>query len=530
MSAPTRRSIPETLPLAARFSDDGTLANNFTLIAMVKGMPSIHRDLEVACQRAYRWGPDRMAGHWHLVYLCFVISRIPDIQPWYQRIGSDEEFWRACGFERIPSYRTVHLRLTGLGDAAADFEHAAGELIRAARRRDPRVGAWWHVDATEAETHAAPQHDCQPGETCHRRANLVPHLTRPSTDVVRAIRHGEAALPEDGAGVPVVRDGYQPTLIPNQYVDPARRGKRLRLGDHWWFSRDPDAGTRAYTRGLLVKRVWHGYLQVEVVDHFTAATLYSRLIPADQQESSAYPEIFDGALAQVGALPLAVAGDRGLSFASNFLMNSRHGVASVFPYRRRNGADPVQRTGTARYDEHGVPKCKGCGGETRFHSFAVDRNRPRVWFVCKLPTSPSCDGRQSISCEEEPRYLLPLWRTEAAYAALRVSHQSYEHKHRSMRIQYLVGPDCLALRPKRPGMVWQQLRAHAATVIEWLRVLQRAGWDDHTPAVTLSPRRTSGGTMTERLLGSRARRRSAAATDVPMRAATPPAPPPDIGA
>ncbi len=81
----------------------------------------------------------------------------------------------------------------------------------------------------------------------------------------------------------------------------------------------------------------------------------------------------------------------------------------------------------------------------------------------------------SAVSDEAPRHIVLVWRIEEAYAAMRVSHQSCEHKHRDLRIQYLVAPDCLALRPKRPGMAWQQLRASAAMLIEWLRVFQRGG-------------------------------------------------------
>lgn len=170
-AAPARRSVPETLPLATRYSDDAAFANPFTLIAMVKGMPLVHLDLRAACQRAYAWGPARMPGEWHLAYLCFVISRIPDIQPWYQRMRNDLEFWEACGFDpdRLPSYRTVHLRFTEMEDVASVFERAAAHLIGIARKRDARVGCWWHIDATEAETHASPQHDCTAGEFCPTR-------------------------------------------------------------------------------------------------------------------------------------------------------------------------------------------------------------------------------------------------------------------------------------------------------------------------------------------------------------------------
>jgi hypothetical protein len=44
------------------------------------------------------------------------------------------------------------------------------------------------------------------------------------------------------------------------------------------------------------------------------------------------------------------------------------------------------------------------------------------------------------------------------------------------RDRYRIDPDCMRLRPKRIGAGWQQLRASAAVVSEWLRVCFRQGW------------------------------------------------------
>lgn len=71
----------------------------------------------------------------------------------------------------------------------------------------------------------------------------------------------------------------------------------------------------------------------------------------------------------------------------------------------------------------------------------------------------------------------------------------------------MVAPDCLALRPKRPGIAWQQLRSSAAVLIEWLRVLRRAGWGKVKPKVS-PPALTQGGDMVGRLLRFRADRRA----------------------
>lgn len=512
-AAPTRRSVPETLPLATRYSDDAAFANAFTLIAMVKGMPRVHLDLQAACTRVYEWGPARMPGEWHLVYLCFVISRIPDIQPWYQRVRNDLEFWEACGFDadQLPSYRTVHLRFTELEDVAAVFERAAAHLIQLARKRDARVGCWWHIDATEAETHASPQHDCTTNEACptrRRRQQQTPTLRAVPVDVARGIRQAEADL-SAGGGDSVNYENYTPQPVATQFKDPKRKGRRLRLGDHWWYSRDPDAGTRLYSRGNRVIRVWHGYLQIDVVDHLTGGLLCSRLIPADTSEAHAYADVYAATVSNTGTDPLLVAGDKGYSVTDVYRFNTGHGVGSVFPYRR--AARETARRGSDRYDEYGIPRCEHCGGDTRFHAFAVDRGMPRLWFRCLLPTQPGCTKVQAIQCDVAPRYLLPVWRNEPAYAAMRHSHQTYEHRHRSARIQYLTAPDTLALRPKRASMKWQQLRANAAVLIDWLRILRRAGWDGSgaTPRVAAVAHTGDGG-MPERLELRRALRRAKA--------------------
>jgi hypothetical protein len=136
------------------------------------------------------------------------------------------------------------------------------------------------------------------------------------------------------------------------------------------------------------------------------------------------------------------------------------------------------------------------------------KDHARIWFRCRLPPSQRCQGKQNIFCDRAPRHLIPVWRTEPAHAAMRVSHQSHEHKHRDLRIQYLVAPGRLALRPKRPGIAWQKLRASAAMFIKWLRVFQRSGWGGK-PAVFGPAWEISGGDMVGRLRETRFVHRSA---------------------
>jgi hypothetical protein len=72
--------------------------------------------------------------------------------------------------------------------------------------------------------------------------------------------------------------------------------------------------------------------------------------------------------------------------------------------------------------------------------------------------------------------LIPLWRTDAIYHELEQSHQNYERVHHHWRDRYLVAGDTLANRPKRRGRGWQELRAQAALVAEWLMIAFREGW------------------------------------------------------
>lgn len=133
----------------------------------------------------------------------------------------------------------------------------------------------------------------------------------------------------------------------------------------------------------------------------------------------------------------------------------------------------------------------------------------RVWFKCKGPKKPGCYSTQTIFCDRDARYLVPLPRTEAAYAAMRVSHQSYESKHRALRIQYLVAPDSLAIRPKRIGKAWQQVRASAAMVIDWLRIFQMSGWRTGAATVAVAPQSPTALRMVNKLAAKRAQQQDA---------------------
>jgi hypothetical protein len=283
----TMYTPPCTLPGATRFSTDEELGDPFTLINLMKSHPDILNELrQAAAGRLPARGPKRMPGCWPLVYLTFITSRVKDIQPWYQR-NQDFDFWIACGFDRIPSYRLVHLRLTELEGIASTFTDCAKKLIKMAHQKEPRVGAWLHVDSTEAETHARAHHDCQEGDPCTTRGKKSDLSPSPmDLSVVRELRERAAEDAPDAAKVPTHLGYTQLELEGEEAMRIIKGGKRPRIAlrrkvaDHWVWCYDLDAAVRAYTRGNVKVKMWNGYYQFEIIDHFTMAPIASWISPA----------------------------------------------------------------------------------------------------------------------------------------------------------------------------------------------------------------------------------------------------------
>jgi hypothetical protein len=68
----------------------------------------------------------------------------------------------------------VNERLKELEAFPDEVNRLADELIGIAASKAPYVGAWLHIDGTEAETHAVPRHDCQPVITVPRPGSAHP--------------------------------------------------------------------------------------------------------------------------------------------------------------------------------------------------------------------------------------------------------------------------------------------------------------------------------------------------------------------
>lgn len=260
---------------------------------------------------------------------------------------------------------------------------------------------------------------------------------------------------------------------------------------------DTTAGVRAYVNQYGTKRLWAGFFNMKVIDHYTGAPVAVLVFSASIQEYHKYPDILEMAIENMGEqVPRAVVADRGFAIKSVYEANTKKGIASVIPWRKTSTGPDRELYDTDKYDRHGIPRCKYCGATTRFVRFNKQNPEPRLTVACELGITPNCrDKQQTIYCKVDWRYLLPLWRTTEEYLALRDSHDRYERVHHHWRTRYRVGADDHALRPKRKGVKCQMLRAQAALLIEWLRVAARQGWNGSARRNLREPEAATGGRL-----------------------------------
>lgn len=490
MSAP-RISAPEHLPGATNFSREPLLADPVALINLLKSTPQIWPALEQATTVDRNWGRKRLSGSWTLAYAAFVISGHIDVKPWYERTASD--LWHAAGFAGAPSYQTVWARFGELEDFEDSVLEAASTLIQHARRREPRIGQHLHVDGTEAETNAAFVHDCTNEAPCMRRSfgrrGVARRPQRTHSAEARAERHRET-------DAPISQEPQAWELDPEEAIGEARpeawpkirrrnekgeavvleyqRWLRVKLGEHWYRTRDKEAGWRMYTRARGANHFWHGYYNLKSIDHYTGAPVAVEVEAASVPEYKIFPALSERIDRALSTTPQTVVADRGFSQKTVFEALTASNVAAVIPWRASSGAG-AKRHDHETHDRHGIPRCKHCGGPTDFVRFN-HQPTPRLWTICLLGHTTACGKTQSIACSKDWRLLVPLWRTSATYHELRSSHQRYERVHHHWRERYGVGGDTHHTRPKRVSRAGQQLRATVAMMIEWLRICWREGW------------------------------------------------------
>ncbi len=477
-----RYQPPDRLLGATDFSKDDTLRGSLNAVKLVKSQPWAWDGLREACAALESgYARKREPGNWELAAVAFVASKQIDIQPWWDE--TTDELWRECGFEGKPPYMRVWRRLRELEEVCDEFLSAAALVIQRCRKHDPRVMAHVHFDFTEDETHAALQHDCQPGEPCKRRATRTRsgrwrsrsgHALRPRRAPTSEARQEREEWNEQE---PADSEQHAKESAPER-DEPAPRGRRVLVGGCWYRTRDEEAGVRAYTSKGRVKRFWHGYYSGKAVDHYTSGVIPC-VDAANRQEYDLFPDFYDQVCDMAGAAPQTAIGDRGLSVESCFKHATTNGTAPVFPWRGTGGHP---RQDKATHDRHGVMRCKHCGGTMYQVRFSANNGQPRLWFRCTFQPTPDCAKEQTITCSTDWRSLIPLARTNSLYHELKESHQCYEAAHDYWRDRYKVAADTLALRPKAVGLDWHRLRANVACLIDWLRIAAKAGWLGSTRA------------------------------------------------
>lgn len=176
-------------------------------------------------------------------------------------------------------------------------------------------------------------------------------------------------------------------------------------------------------------------------------------------------------------VPEAVLADRGFTYPFIFERNTKLGIATVGPLRKIGGS--IEPKDSSSVDEHGVVKCPTCQGPTTLHEFRlVAGENPRLIVKCAgggEPGSPCATAKPSVSCADDWRFLLPLWRDDIRYQALRYRWER-EHAHHQARTRNRVSGKEDMLRPKRIGVAWQQTLVNLADALDWFRAGLKHGW------------------------------------------------------
>ena len=96
-----RSTLPQQLPGATNFSEDGYHAHPKWFVETLKAHPQFWAPLREATDVDHQFGRKRIAGHWALVYLAFVVSRHVDVEPWWKTANSS--IWRTAGSVNVPA-------------------------------------------------------------------------------------------------------------------------------------------------------------------------------------------------------------------------------------------------------------------------------------------------------------------------------------------------------------------------------------------------------------------------------------------
>jgi hypothetical protein len=309
--------------------------------------------------------------------------------------------WSEAGFLFVPDYDTVRLRFVEMenlelerserGEKTA-FRSVADLLIRQARQHEPRIGQVVHVDGTAWQTHASLIHDCPDPIRCRELEETGAAPERASYEEMKAHHQAEAKGPEPdedelpaGAGVAVEEDeAFKYIWFSSGHRYRTRdktAGARMHGPKGNGGGAKDKSGTSKHRRRK--KKFWLGGTMIVGIDHFLRAPLAVTNIAADEHEHHAYPPLMDEIIEAIGECPLAMSGDKAESITSVFEYNTTRTIASVIPWRQPREDIKRRQMRADEYDEHGIPRCRYCGGPTQLESggmgFYLDgRGKPRL--------------------------------------------------------------------------------------------------------------------------------------------------------
>ena len=533
------RAAPlQQLPGAMRLSDDPDLRDAVEIVRFVRAHPAIHTALKEGFGNAYdplsadddpalwtsgtplsRRGRPRVEGEWPLLFLAYVLSRVPSIQA-FAHLHRHSTLWQECGFAEAQSYATVNRRFGELetyvertdseGNALPDgFARAFGIALDRARDREPQIGRVVTVDGHAASTRAALVHACPPETPCGQRQRgraqhrsrgkapqRAPHGVRMpplSVEEVNEDRHAEAREPVAESRAQS-RSNRALKLLSSEEVqqlglDEALKWWAQRTGNetHYFCCLDTSAGARMYGQGSgkggkrRRKKFWLGWNGQTATCALTGAALALRYIPNEEQEYHAYPRVLDEIERAIGQAPHAVSLDAGYGTKDLYAHNVRRGIATVASWRATTQHSRRRHLENEVADRHGIPRCQHCGapGKTSGSGLGfvvTEYGTPIIRFRCRAKLTDDCRRVQSADCRQEPRLLGPLPRTSKLYNQMRQAHSPSERVHLHARQRYCLASREVTSRDYRLGMRWQQLRANAAVFLDWFRLCLRHGW------------------------------------------------------
>lgn len=471
------------LPEAGRFSGDSALGDPAALIAEFRRQPASQLLTELLRDSGgefFEWdgrraGRPPLDGDWAALFLSYVADGSVAVQRFRNKLPGTG-LLAACGFRTVPSRQSVDLHFSALEERVDAFDQVTQELIRRAKSQDPRIGENVFVDSTAFHSGSSLEHCCEDLTSCGGRRGA------PRSDLRRATPGdvNEVHLQESEQELP---DPDTPTTRGELITLPTGRGpirfRVIQIRGHRYLTRDLSSGVRFYVNP---GRFWLGGYQQTAVDMYTRLPVGLSVFPADINETDGYPALLEW-LTAADAHPRIVSVDRGFVSKAFYELNTRRGIAVVAPFRKRKKDEALRDRRTDAIDEHGVPRCRFCGGpgDQLSHGlgpFFDSDGEPNIRFRCLIPRTSDCQRLQQIACRTDWVQLPLLAQETSLFHAVRHAHHNKEGNFHADRMRYAIaGKEGLG-RLHRSGIDVHRLRCSASLLLNWFQVSLRHGWID----------------------------------------------------